>query len=287
MMKLSALPVGVLSVHIKRASKISIDKDKESLGDWKSLLLRIIVDDVSKESKIATIDYNTNECKFDDLKHFLVKTYQIKEDIKNELKLELYSFGKIDENKYLYRLAYRYINIIDLVRVMNVCESFEMTDNKRLVAMLDLEFCFSFGRLGYGYSNQIEVDKLADTKERISFSNFLRVEPPDYRKVEEFCIIEAVTINPPEIINFSQTIDAETKFYKKFPVIYNVKSSEFPLLNEYFKESTYLNEAKNGLNVCKSRFERLEYLNLILSNRERYLDLVAYDDDFSSDNDAS
>ena len=62
--KLSTLPVGVLAVHIKRATKISIDNDKNELGDWNSLMLRIIVNDVSKESKISPIDGNM-ECKFD------------------------------------------------------------------------------------------------------------------------------------------------------------------------------------------------------------------------------
>jgi hypothetical protein len=281
--KLIPSPFGVLAIHIKRASKINI-YDKEKLGDWRCLMLRIIINDVSKESKIAIIDYK-NECKFDDLRHFLIKIHPFKEDIKNELKLELYAFGKVEVNNeyYFRRLAYRYINIIDLVRFMNVCEEFEMTDNKRLVACFDIEFCFSFGRFGYGYSNQIDTsdpdkkNKMMVTQGKLAFSSFLRVKPPEYRKIDEPEVTEVVTVCPPKIIQFSQTVD-NSKATKILPFIYNVGNSEFPLVYKYFhgENQNYL-KIKNEFGTCRSRIERLEYLHLLLNNRERYMDLVDFD----------
>ena len=281
---LSALPVGVLAVHIKRATKINIDKDKKELGDWNSLLLRIIVNDVSKESKIALIDINNKECKFDDLRHFFVKINPIKEDIKNEIKLELYAFGKIEIDKsrhYFCKLANRYINIIDLVRIMNVSEVFEMTDNKRLVALLDLELCFSYGRFGYGFSNQIDntsesdkVKKLMVLQDKISYSSFLRWKPPNYRKIDDLDLMEIVTVSPYEILNLTEIVDNR----KKLPFIYNIHNSQFQFFKKCINHSKTFNYFKSELNTNKSRYERLECLNSILNNRENYLNFYGEED---------
>jgi hypothetical protein len=279
---LSTLPVGVLAVHIKRATKISIDNDKNELGDWSSLMLRIIVNDVSKESKISPIESNL-ECKFDDLRHFFVRINPIKENIKNEIKLELYAFGytEIDpHHSYLCKLANRFINIIDLVRLMNVSEEFEMTDNKRLVALLDLELCFSYGNFGYGYSNQIDntfefykINKLITLQDKLSFSTFLRFKPPNYRKIKETDVMETVTVSQPKIFNISENASEKSR---NLPFIYEINSFEFPLFKNYMNERKCLNNVKNELNTFKSRYERLEYLNSLLNNRESYLNIDEY-----------
>lgn len=87
---------------------------------------------------------------------------------------------------------------------------------------------------------------------------------------------EAVTVKPPEIIDFTE-IDKKHTNLKKISFMYDVDRMEFPLIEKYFNKTQHYTYLKEKFNLCTSRVERLEYLQSLLTNREHYLSIFEGD----------
>ena len=189
----SSLSSGVLGVCIKRAFNIDLSNVPSGSNSikWNYLIVKLQLNNIRRESKAFKIDFLKNECLFDDLKHLQVKVDTDKNNIKNQLMIELLLIGYDTKNteKCSKTIGNHYINIVDLIRVGTIDTTFEMKHYFKTkcsyACMLNLEFSFAYGLFGYGYSNQLKPIKdfycFETPAEFLAHSMFQRVEPPEFR----------------------------------------------------------------------------------------------------------
>ena len=184
---------GVLGVSVNRA--FSIDLSNVSYGSnsikWSYMLVRFQLNNVRRESKAFKVDFIKQECLFNDMIHLQVEINRQKNDLQNQLKIELILIGFDVKNleKCTKTLAKHFINVVDLVRVCHLRKNFEMKGffkaKLRRICMLNIEFCFAYGQFGYGYSDQlkpkIDYYLFESPQEYLSHSMFQRIEPPTFR----------------------------------------------------------------------------------------------------------
>ncbi|KAM9033036.1 cation channel sperm-associated targeting subunit tau isoform 2-T2 [Sarcophilus harrisii] len=149
--------VGCLAVHIKKCRHFS---PRINLQYYTNLFIRITINKIMKCTKAHSVNFKNNEkkpaVKFDEVKYFSVQVPRRQDDERNMIYLELMEFDDLEA--YPVLLGSFSLHLYEIIQV--VCK-------------VEVEFMFSYGNFGYGFSHQLKpLQKL------IQPSMFMHIPPP-------------------------------------------------------------------------------------------------------------
>uniref|UniRef100_A0A5F8HA83 C2 calcium dependent domain containing 6 n=1 Tax=Monodelphis domestica TaxID=13616 RepID=A0A5F8HA83_MONDO len=164
--------VGCLAVHIKKCRHFS---PRINLQYYTNLFIRITVNRVMKCTKSHCLNYKNNEkrpeIKFEEVKYFSVQVPRRHDDERNMLHLELMEFDDLEA--YPVLLGSFSLHLYEIIQKGCFTEEFFMKIRNLVVCRVEVEFMFSYGNFGYGFSHQLKpLQKL------IQPSMFMNVPPP-------------------------------------------------------------------------------------------------------------
>ncbi|XP_027729288.1 C2 calcium-dependent domain-containing protein 6-like [Vombatus ursinus] len=164
--------VGCLAVHIKRCRHFS---PRINLQYYTNLFIRITINKFMKCTKIHSMNFKNNEkkpaIKFDEVKYFSVQVPRRQDDERNMIYLELMEFDELEA--YPVLLGSFSLHLYEIIQKGCFTEEFYMKIRNLVVCRAEVEFMFSYGNFGYGFSHQLKpLQKL------IQPSMFMNIPPP-------------------------------------------------------------------------------------------------------------
>ncbi|XP_072473356.1 cation channel sperm-associated targeting subunit tau isoform X3 [Notamacropus eugenii] len=166
------LNVGCLAVHIKRCRHFS---PRINLQYYTNLFIRITINKIMKCTKAHSVNFKSNEkkpaVKFDEVKYFSVQVPRRQDDERNMIYLELMEFDDLEA--YPILLGSFNLHLYEIIQKGCFTEEFYMKIRNLVVCKVEVEFMFSYGNFGYGFSHQLKpLQKL------IQPSMFMHIPPP-------------------------------------------------------------------------------------------------------------
>ncbi|XP_014445046.1 LOW QUALITY PROTEIN: C2 calcium-dependent domain-containing protein 6 [Tupaia chinensis] len=166
---------GCLAVHIKSCRYFTT---KINLQHYTRLFIRITVNNIVKCTKTSTLqirDSGRNTMiKFDEVKYFSVQVPRRQDDERNNVALELMQYD--DTEKYPTLLGSVQIHLYEIIQKGCFTEDLKMTQKNTLICSLEVEFMFSYGNFGYGFSHQLKpLQKIIEPP------MFMNIAPPPER----------------------------------------------------------------------------------------------------------
>ncbi|XP_036612309.1 C2 calcium-dependent domain-containing protein 6 [Trichosurus vulpecula] len=164
--------VGCLAVHIKRCRHFS---PRINLEYYTNLFIRITINKIMKCTKAHSLNFKNNEkkptVKFDEVKYFSVQVPRRQDDERNMIYLELMEFDDLEA--YPVLLGSFSLHLYEIIQKGCFTEEFFMKIRNLVVCKVEVEFMFSYGNFGYGFSHQLKpLQKL------IQPSMFMHIPPP-------------------------------------------------------------------------------------------------------------
>lgn len=205
---------------------------------------------------------------FDEIYHLSIRLIEDKEENRNFVKIEIVSDHTDQKTGEVRSIVESYfiVWIFEIIRCVYVPKCIEFKSKlDEPICSLEIDFCFSYGQFGYGYSNQLNNSVFSSSIEYLGHSIFRRVDPPEYRKVsEENQVLEAVTVEHPKLIRFSVKNGHLNQI--DLPDIHrNHLSNQFPLTNRVLDQSDNFARFKTDMSCILNRSDRLDYLRSILN----------------------
>uniref|UniRef100_A0A452V8F4 C2 calcium dependent domain containing 6 n=1 Tax=Ursus maritimus TaxID=29073 RepID=A0A452V8F4_URSMA len=163
--------VGCLAVHIKNCRHLT---PRIILQHYSNLFIRISINNIVKCTKMRSLlsqnEEKSTTINFDDIKYFSVQVPRRQDDERNNIYLELMQYENTE--KYPLLLGSVQVHLYDVIQKGCFIEEFEML-NKNTVKV---EFMFSYGNFGYGFSHQLKpLQKIIEP------SMFMNITPPPER----------------------------------------------------------------------------------------------------------
>ncbi|XP_020834336.1 cation channel sperm-associated targeting subunit tau-like [Phascolarctos cinereus] len=167
--------VGCLAVHIRRCRHFS---PMTNLQHFTNLFIRITVNKIMKYTKTHSLNCKNNEnrpeIKFEEVKYFSVQVPRRQDDGRNMIYLELMKFDHL--KAYPVVLGSFGLHLYEVIQKGCFTEEFLMRIRNQIVCKVEVEFMFSYGNFGYGFSHQLKpLQKL------IQPSMFMHIPPPAER----------------------------------------------------------------------------------------------------------
>ncbi|XP_074048848.1 cation channel sperm-associated targeting subunit tau [Macrotis lagotis] len=164
--------VGCLAVHIKRCRHFS---PRINLQYYTNLFVRITVNKIMKCTNAQSVNFKNNEkkpaVKFDEVKYFSVQVPRRQDDERNMIYLELMEFDDLEA--YPVLLGSFSLHLYEVIQKGCFTEEFQMKIRHLVICKVEVEFMFSYGNFGYGFSHQLKpLQKL------IQPSMFMQIPPP-------------------------------------------------------------------------------------------------------------
>ncbi|XP_031814189.1 C2 calcium-dependent domain-containing protein 6 isoform X3 [Sarcophilus harrisii] len=164
--------VGCLAVHIKKCRHFS---PRINLQYYTNLFIRITINKIMKCTKAHSVNFKNNEkkpaVKFDEVKYFSVQVPRRQDDERNMIYLELMEFDDLEA--YPVLLGSFSLHLYEIIQKGCFTEEFYMKIRNLVVCKVEVEFMFSYGNFGYGFSHQLKpLQKL------IQPSMFMHIPPP-------------------------------------------------------------------------------------------------------------
>ncbi|XP_036598201.1 C2 calcium-dependent domain-containing protein 6-like [Trichosurus vulpecula] len=164
--------VGCLAVHIRRCRHFS---PRINLQRFTNVFIRITVNKIMKYTKAHSLNCKNNEkrpgIKFEEVKYFSVQVPRRQDDGRNMIYLELMKFDHLEA--YPAVLGSFSLHLYEVIQKGCFTEEFLMKIRNLVVCKVEVEFMFSYGNFGYGFSHQLKpLQKL------IQPSMFMHVPPP-------------------------------------------------------------------------------------------------------------
>ncbi|XP_072453879.1 uncharacterized protein [Notamacropus eugenii] len=164
--------VGCLAVHIRRCRHFS---PRINLQHFTNVFIRITVNKIMKYTKAHSLNCKNNEkrsgIKFEEVKYFSVQVPRRQDDGRNLIYLELMKFDHLEA--YPVVLGSFSLHLYEVIQKGCFIEEFLMKIRNLVVCKVEVEFMFSYGNFGYGFSHQLKpLQKL------IQPSMFMHVPPP-------------------------------------------------------------------------------------------------------------
>ncbi|CAI9164998.1 unnamed protein product [Rangifer tarandus platyrhynchus] len=167
--------VGCLAIHVRNCKHFT---PKIISQHYSNLFIRISINKVVKCTKTCSlISQNTEKdfmITFDEVKYFSVQVPRRQDDEKNNIRLELMQHDST--KKYLLLLGSVQVHLYEVIQKGCFAGEFQMLNKNTFICRVEVEFMFSYGNFGYGFSHQLKpLQKI------IKPSMFMDIAPPPER----------------------------------------------------------------------------------------------------------
>ncbi|XP_037857675.1 cation channel sperm-associated targeting subunit tau isoform X5 [Chlorocebus sabaeus] len=200
--------VGCLGIHVKNCRHFT---PNISLQHYANLFIRISINKAVKCTKMCSLLSKDSErntvIKFDEVKYFSVQVPRRYDDERNNILLELIQYDNTEKRAFLLGSVqvhlYEVIQkgcFIEEVQVLhrNVVRTFLklLKFYVHFVCRLEVEFMFSYGNFGYGFSHQLKpLQKITEP------SMFMNPTPPPERTDPVTKVITPQTVEYPAFLS--------------------------------------------------------------------------------------
>ncbi|XP_074137208.1 cation channel sperm-associated targeting subunit tau-like [Sminthopsis crassicaudata] len=244
--------VGCLAVHIKRCRHFS---SRINLQYYSKVFIRVTVNKIMKYTKAHSLDWKNNErrpgIKFEEVKYFSVQVPRRQNDGRNMIYLELMKFGHLEA--YPIVLGSFSLHLYEIIQKGCFTEEFFMKIRNLVVCKVEVEFMFSYGNFGYGFSHQLKpLQKL------IQPSMFMHVPPPVERTDPLTNVITPQLIEYPAFLSPDLNVTVGTQQKQTHP------SSPVRLEKLQQQPRDRLDRMKKEYRNLKTWEEKSKYLDKIL-----------------------
>ncbi|KAM5266028.1 LOW QUALITY PROTEIN: cation channel sperm-associated targeting subunit tau [Hipposideros larvatus] len=192
--------VGCLAIHVKNCRRFT---PKISFQHYNNLFIRISISNIVKYTKIRSLlpqnklnSYNDKNAliKFDEVKYFSVQVPRRQDDERNNIYLEL--MQNDNNEKYPLFLGSVQVHLYDVIQKGCFTEEFQMLNKSTFICRVEVEFMFSYGNFGYGFSHQLK-----SLQKIIEPSMFMNVAPPAERTDPVTNVIIPQTVEYPAFLS--------------------------------------------------------------------------------------
>ncbi|XP_026909232.1 cation channel sperm-associated targeting subunit tau isoform X6 [Acinonyx jubatus] len=167
--------VGCLAIHVKNCRHFT---PKIGLQYYSDLFIRISINNIVKCTKMCSLlpqsDEKNTIIKFDDIKYFSIQIPRRQDDERNNIYLELMKYDNTE--KYPFLLGSVQVHLYEVIQKGCFIEEFQMLNKNIFICRVEVEFMFSYGNFGYGFSHQLKpLQKIVEP------SMFMNIAPPPER----------------------------------------------------------------------------------------------------------
>eukprot|EP00742_Colponemidia_sp_Colp-10_P011001 GILJ01012161.1.p1 GENE.GILJ01012161.1~~GILJ01012161.1.p1 ORF type:complete len:447 (+),score=33.31 GILJ01012161.1:472-1812(+) len=242
--------LGVLAINVKEANKL-----QQAFGDETrrfNCYVRISNRSLSKRTSIGE---SSGFVRWSELKHFPVMIVRSRRHPFNMLKVQVIVFSH--SNRFVHEeLGSVYFNLHDVIKESPCHGTYDLFNQHLSVGDISLEFAFTYGLFGYGYSSQLK-DEVVRVEQSLRFSLLPRLQP-DADRLEQ----KRKTMLPNH--SYSSIVLPYDQYMEKKTDI--SKSNEFESLRTKLCRLEDMQETYKSLD---SRLDRLSFLrNQILANNQ-------------------
>ncbi|PNJ73601.1 C2CD6 isoform 2 [Pongo abelii] len=187
--------VGCLGIHIKNCRHFT---PKISVQHFANLFIRISINKAAKCTKMCSLLSKNNEkntvIKFDEVKYFSVQVPRRYDDERNNILLELIQYDNREKRAFL--LGSVQIHLYEVIQKGCFIEEVQVLHRNIFVCRLEVEFMFSYGNFGYGFSHQLKpLQKITEP------SMFMNLAPPPERTDPVTKVITPQTVEYPAFLS--------------------------------------------------------------------------------------
>uniref|UniRef100_A0A8C9DQG6 C2 domain-containing protein n=1 Tax=Prolemur simus TaxID=1328070 RepID=A0A8C9DQG6_PROSS len=238
--------VGCLAIHIRNCRQFTT---RINLRCYIDLFIRISINKVVKSTKICSLLSTNNEkniaIKFDEVKYFSVQVPRRHDDERNNIYLELMHYDNIKKCPLL--LGSVQIHLYEVIQKGCFTEEFQVLNKNIFICRLEVEFMFSYGNFGYGFSHQLKP--FQKTTEP---SMFMNTTPPPERIDPVTNVIMPQPIEYPAFLSpdLNVTVGTQTVHSSNQPSVVKLEKLQQPprerlekMKKEYRNLNTWIEKA--------------------------------------------
>ncbi|XP_055967944.1 cation channel sperm-associated targeting subunit tau [Sorex fumeus] len=247
--------VGCLAIHVKSCGDFS---PEIGLSQFKSVMVRISVNNIVKSTKVCGLPPQSDEynamINFDELKYFSIQIPRRQDDKRNNISLELLK----QAGKHSHLLGSAQIHLYNVIQKGYFTEEFEMIHKQNFICRLKVEFMFSYGNFGFGFSHQLQALRRVPAP-----SMFMTVAPPPERT-------DPVTnVITPQSIEYPAFLSPDLNVAVGKPSVVTQASYQPLVQLEKLKEPPRerLQRMKEEYRNLNSWMDKVDYLEKILNSK--------------------
>uniref|UniRef100_G3R935 C2 calcium dependent domain containing 6 n=1 Tax=Gorilla gorilla gorilla TaxID=9595 RepID=G3R935_GORGO len=168
------------------------------LQHYANLFIRISINKAVKCTKMCSLlsknDEKNTVIKFDEVKYFSVQVPRRYDDERNNILLELIQYDNREKRAFL--LGNVQIHLYEVIQKGCFIEEVQVLHGNIFVCRLEVEFMFSYGNFGYGFSHQLKpLQKITEP------SMFMNLAPPPERTDPVTKVITPQTVEYPAFLS--------------------------------------------------------------------------------------
>nr|XP_011716370.1 C2 calcium-dependent domain-containing protein 6-like isoform X1 [Macaca nemestrina] len=187
--------VGCLGIHVKNCRHFT---PNISLQHYANLFIRISINKAVKCTKMCSLLSKDSErntvIKFDEVKYFSVQVPRRYDDERNNILLELIQYDNTEKRAFL--LGSVQVHLYEVIQKGCFIEEVQVLHKNVFVCRLEVEFMFSYGNFGYGFSHQLKpLQKITEP------SMFMNPTPPPERTDPVTKVITPQTVEYPAFLS--------------------------------------------------------------------------------------
>ncbi|XP_033086594.1 C2 calcium-dependent domain-containing protein 6 isoform X4 [Trachypithecus francoisi] len=187
--------VGCLGIHVKNCRHFT---PNISLQHYANLFIRISINKAVKCTKMCSLLSKNSErntvIKFDEVKYFSVQVPRRYDDERNNILLELIQYDNREKRAFL--LGSVEVHLYEVIQKGCFIEEVQVLHRNVFVCRLEVEFMFSYGNFGYGFSHQLKpLQKITEP------SMFMNPAPPPERTDPVTQVITPQTVEYPAFLS--------------------------------------------------------------------------------------